>query len=161
MMRLHVNLAVTDLDASVRFYSSLFDAAPTVLESDYAKWMLDDPLVNFALSTHGSRKGVDHLGVQVESPDELSELHARLGSTGGMMIEQGETTCCYAHSEKNWVVDPEGIAWETFLTTGDSPVYGLDDARISGGGSAVSRRDTTCCAAQAHPGDGHSATSCC
>ena len=126
MKRLHINLAVADLDKSVRFYASLFAGKPSVLKDGYAKWMLDDPHVNFSISTHGSSKGVDHLGIQVETDDELHDVFARLHSAGVPVIEQGETTCCYAQSRKNWIFDPEGVAWETFLTTGDSPVYGGD-----------------------------------
>jgi catechol 2,3-dioxygenase-like lactoylglutathione lyase family enzyme len=124
--RLHIGLSVANLDESVRFYAGLFGVEPTVVKSDYAKWMLDDPSVNFAISTHGARKGLDHLGIQVENDGELREVYGRLKSAGQRLIEQGETTCCYAKSEKTWVVDPEGIAWETFLTKGDSPVYGSD-----------------------------------
>jgi catechol 2,3-dioxygenase-like lactoylglutathione lyase family enzyme len=126
MKRMHINLAVGDLDQSVEFYSALFATKPTVLKQDYAKWMLDDPRVNFAITTRGAKKGVDHLGIQVESPGELQEVHGRLKTAGRPVLEQGETTCCYARSEKAWVHDPEGIAWETFLTTGESPVYGED-----------------------------------
>jgi len=122
MKRLHVNVAVSDLEASVRFYTSLFDAEPTRLEPDYAKWMLEDPRVNFAITTRGGRKGVDHLGIQVDSREELGEVHGRLKAAGAPLFEQGETTCCYARSEKNWIQDPEGLAWETFFTLGDSPV---------------------------------------
>ena len=124
MKRLHVNLAVTDLEASVRFYTTLFDAEPSVLKDDYAKWMLDDPRVNFAVTTHSAHKGIDHLGIQVETPDELADVYRRLSGAGAPLIEQGETVCCYARSEKNWVFDPEGVAWETFLTHGESTVYG-------------------------------------
>jgi catechol 2,3-dioxygenase-like lactoylglutathione lyase family enzyme len=124
--RLHIGLSVSNLDESVRFYAGLFGAEPTVMKSDYAKWMLDDPRVNFAISTHGARKGVDHLGIQVENEAELREAFGRLKASGQKLIEQGETTCCYAKSEKTWVVDPEGIAWETFLTSGTSVVYGSD-----------------------------------
>ncbi|MEX0809252.1 MAG: ArsI/CadI family heavy metal resistance metalloenzyme [Dongiaceae bacterium] len=126
MKRLHIGLSVSDLEESVRFYAELFDAEPTVLKPDYAKWMLEDPRVNFAISTHGARKGVDHLGIQVENEAELREAFGRLKSSGRKLAEQGETTCCYAKSEKAWIVDPEGVAWETFLTTGESPVYGSD-----------------------------------
>lgn len=140
MKRLHVNLAVADLNASVRFYTSLFDTQPTVLKEDYAKWMLEDPRVNFAISSRGSRKGIDHLGIQVENTRELQDLHARLKRAGQPVLEQGQTTCCYAHSEKNWITDPEGIAWETFLTTGESPLYGSDQIRLSDGGSACCDR---------------------
>lgn len=126
MKRMHINVAVGDLDQSVQFYSALFAAQPTVVKHDYAKWMLDDPRVNFAITTRGDRKGIDHLGIQVENPDELQEVYGRLKTAGRPLLEQGETTCCYAKSEKTWVHDPEGIAWETFLTTGESPVYGED-----------------------------------
>lgn len=152
MKRLHVNLTVTELDASVSFYSALFAAQPTVLEDDYAKWMLDDPLVNFAISTHGSRQGVDHLGIQVESAAELGEVYERLQAAGGRVVEQGETTCCYARSEKNWTFDPQGIAWETFFTRGGSPVYGSDDPGLAAGESA-------CCATPAPTGA--DAAACC
>ncbi|SLN56088.1 ArsI/CadI family heavy metal resistance metalloenzyme [Oceanibacterium hippocampi] len=126
MKRLHVNLAVTDLSASIAFYSTLFDSEPTVLKDDYAKWMLDDPRVNFAISTHGTNKGVDHLGIQVEAADELGAIHDRMKRADARLVAQGETVCCYAKSAKNWIFDPEGVAWETFHTTGESAVYGSD-----------------------------------
>ena len=126
MKRLHINLAIADLDKSVRFYASLFAVNPSVLKDDYAKWMLEDPRVNFSISTHGDSKGVDHLGIQVETDDELHDVFARLQSAGAPVIAQGETTCCYAQSQKNWIFDPEGVPWETFLTAGASPVYGSD-----------------------------------
>jgi catechol 2,3-dioxygenase-like lactoylglutathione lyase family enzyme len=124
MKRLHINISVEDLDKSVHFYEALFDTPPTVLKSDYAKWMLEDPRVNFSLSTKPEKRGVDHLGIQVENSDELSEVFGRLKNAEGPKLEQGETTCCYAQSEKTWIFDPEGVAWETFLTIGESPVYG-------------------------------------
>lgn len=126
MKRFHVNVSVTDLDESVAFYTSLFAAAPTVLKDDYAKWMLDDPRLNFAITSRGDRKGIDHVGIQVEDSDELGEVYSRLKTAGRPLLEQGETTCCYARSEKTWVHDPQGVAWETFLTVGESPVYGED-----------------------------------
>lgn len=129
MKRLHINLAVDDLRRSIRFYAALFAAEPTVVKDDYAKWMLDDPRVNFAIQTHGARKGIDHLGIQVEDADELHDVFGRLKKAAGRVIEEGRTTCCYARSEKNWIFDPEGVAWETFYTTGESPVYG-EDARL-------------------------------
>ena len=95
-----------------------------MVKPDYAKWMLDDPRVNFAISTRGREPGLDHLGIQVEDADELNEVYARLREAGGNIIEQGETACCYAKSEKSWIDDPAGIAWETFLTTGESTTYG-------------------------------------
>ena len=127
MKRLHVHVAVDDLQHSIGFYSALFAAQPTVIKSDYAKWMLDDPRVNFAISARGRQAGLDHLGIQVEDKAELNELnevYARLHNAGGDVIEQGQTNCCYAKSEKSWIDDPTGIAWETFLTTGESTDYG-------------------------------------
>ena len=124
MKRLHVHVAVDDLPRSVGFYSALFAAQPAVLKLDYAKWLLDDPRVNFAISTRGRAPGLDHLGIQVENGDELKEIYARLRTAGREIIEQGQTTCCYAKSEKSWVDDPAGIAWETFLTTGEATTYG-------------------------------------
>lgn len=138
MKRMHVNLSVTDLDTSIGFYSSLFNAEPSVIKKDYAKWMLEDPRVNFAITTRGSRKGIDHLGIQVEDADELNEVYAQLKTAGGPILEEGETTCCYANSEKNWIFDPEGIAWETFLTRGESPVYGTDVMKTT-------EPDSACC----------------
>lgn len=124
MKRLHVHVAVNDLTQSIGFYSALFAAEPAVVKPDYAKWMLDDPRVNFAISTRGREAGLDHLGIQVESADELQEVYGRLRQAGGNIIEQGQTACCYARSEKSWIDDPSGIAWETFFTTGESISYG-------------------------------------
>jgi catechol 2,3-dioxygenase-like lactoylglutathione lyase family enzyme len=124
MKRMHVHVSVEDLRQSIGFYCALFAAQPSVLKPDYAKWMLDDPRVNFAISTRGRAPGLDHLGIQVEDKLELNEVHARLHGAGGAMTEQGETTCCYAKSEKAWIDDPAGIAWETFLTSGESTDYG-------------------------------------
>jgi catechol 2,3-dioxygenase-like lactoylglutathione lyase family enzyme len=124
MKRLHVHVAVDDLQRSIGFYSALFAARPSVVKSDYAKWMLDDPRVNFAISTRGRTPGLDHLGIQVESGNELKDVYARLRQAGGAVIEQGQTNCCYAKSEKAWIDDPAGISWETFFTTGDSTDYG-------------------------------------
>jgi catechol 2,3-dioxygenase-like lactoylglutathione lyase family enzyme len=124
MMRLHVHVAVGDLAKSIGFYSALFDAQPAVVKPDYAKWMLDDPRVNFAISTRGRAPGLDHLGIQVEDKTELNEIYARLRRAGGEIVEQGQTSCCYAKSEKSWIDDPAGISWETFHTTGESITYG-------------------------------------
>jgi predicted enzyme related to lactoylglutathione lyase len=141
MKRMHVHVAVDDLQRSIGFYSALFAAQPSVVKPDYAKWMLDDPCVNFAISTRGQQVGLDHLGIQVETKDDLKEVYSRLHKAGGTVLEEGETTCCYAKSEKSWIDDPSGIAWETFLTTGDSVEYGdggrQQEARIA--------RQTTCC----------------
>lgn len=124
MKRLHVHVGVTDLDQSIRFYAALFAAQPTVIKSDYAKWMLDDPRVNFAISTRQDGGGVRHLGIQVEDAGELQDVYARLAQAEGPRFEEGATTCCYAKSEKTWISDPQGVAWETFLTTGESTTYG-------------------------------------
>tara|TARA_R110002074_G_scaffold250034_1_gene421818 strand:+ start:261 stop:746 length:486 start_codon:yes stop_codon:yes gene_type:complete len=153
MKRLHINLAVSDLDASIRFYNSLFDAEPTVQKQDYAKWMLEDPRVNFAISTRSSDKGLDHLGIQVEDKNELNEVYARLKKAGAPVIEQGATTCCYALSEKSWISDPEGLSWETFLSIGESPVYGSDEIE--------SADQTSSCCPTVETEQGNSSTGCC
>jgi catechol 2,3-dioxygenase-like lactoylglutathione lyase family enzyme len=131
MKRLHVHVSVRDLPSSVRFYSELFGAEPAVRKSDYAKWMLDDPRVNFAISQRDGKPGVQHLGIQVEDHAELSEIFQRLRRAEGPVFEEGETTCCYAHSEKSWISDPQGVQWEAFLTTGQSSVYGTEEIRPS------------------------------
>ena len=124
MKRLHVSLAVKHLDQSVQFYSTLFASEPTVLKQDYAKWMLDDPRVNFSISTRSEDRGLDHLGIQVDSREELGEIADRLESAGRGVYDKGEAHCCYAHSHKAWVRDPEGLAWESFFTFGADTVYG-------------------------------------
>ena len=127
MKRLHVHVVVPDLDQSIRFYSTLFNAEPTRLERDYAKWMLEDPRVNFAISTRETRAvGVDHVGVQVDSRPELDELARRLKKAGADTFDEEATTCCYAHSDKTWVNDPAGVRWETFYTFGNATTYGED-----------------------------------
>jgi hypothetical protein len=117
-------VSVEDITRSVRFYSALFAAAPAVSKPDYAKWMLDDPRVNFAISTRSGETGLDHLGIQVETPDELHEVYERLQQADRPVLVEGATTCCYARSEKSWITDPQGLSWETFLTSGESTVYG-------------------------------------
>lgn len=125
MKRLHVHVGVTDLDQSIGFYSTLFAAHPTVVKDDYAKWMLDDPRVNFAISSSNhARKGIEHLGIQVESSDELVDVYGRLKAADRPVLEEGRTTCCYANSEKSWIADPDGVVWEAFLTNGEATVYG-------------------------------------
>ena len=133
MKRFHVHVGVDNLPQAIGFYSTLFATAPAVVKPDYAKWMLDDPRVNFAISTRGRAPGLDHLGIQVENRDELTQVYARLHEAGGEVVEQGQTTCCYAKSEKSWIDDPSGIAWETFHTTGESTDYG------DGSGERVAR----------------------
>ena len=124
MKRLHVHVAVDNLETAIGFYSTLFAATPSVVKADYAKWMLDDPRVNFAISMRGARTGLNHLGIQVETESELAEVYGRLNKAGAPVLEEGKTTCCYAKSEKSWIDDPAGISWETFLTTGESTDYG-------------------------------------
>ena len=126
MKRLHVHVSVNDLDKSIQFYNALFAAQPAVVKTDYATWMLEDPRVNFAISQRGGATGVHHLGIQVEDRAELTEVYERLKQAEAPVIEEGETTCCYAQSEKSWIEDPQGVEWETFLTTGESTVYGTD-----------------------------------
>lgn len=131
MKRLHVHVAVDNIERSIGFYSTLFATKPTVVRPDYAKWMLEDPRLNFAISMRGNRSdGVDHLGIQVETNDELRELADRLRNAGEATRNQESTTCCYAQSNKSWVNDPSGIRWETFFTFGEATTYGEERAAI-------------------------------
>ncbi len=123
MKRFHVHLHVEDLDRSIAFYNRLFDASPARTEADYAKWMLDDPPVNFAISTRGQGTGIDHLGIQTDNANELQALRTRAQQADRALLDEGATTCCYARSEKHWVTDPQGIAWEHFHTLGNIPVF--------------------------------------
>jgi catechol 2,3-dioxygenase-like lactoylglutathione lyase family enzyme len=157
MKRLHVHVAVSDIPQSIGFYSALFAARPAVVKPDYAKWMLDDPRVNFAISTRGREPGLDHLGIQVEDAGELHEVYARLREAGGNVIEQGQTACCYAKSEKSWIDDPAGIAWETFLTTGESITYG--DGTGENAVRVAHEKQGACCAPQAQ--SAKAASACC
>src|SRR5215467_4649164 len=156
---MHVHVAVEDLDHSIAFYSALFDASPSVVKPDYAKWMLEDPRVNFAISTRGREAGLDHLGIQVESKAELADVYARLRKAGGTVIEQGDTVCCYAQSEKSWIDDPAGISWETFHTTGESTFYGHSARRADGVRLAGEAGAASCCAPQASASE--PASRCC
>jgi len=125
MKRLHVHVSVDDLDQSIRFYSTLFAAEPTLLKDDYAKWMLDDPRVNFAISKlPGGVAGISHLGIQAEDEGELFEVYDRLSRAERPIVEAKATTCCYAVSDKQWIADPQGVPWETFFTHGEATVYG-------------------------------------
>jgi catechol-2,3-dioxygenase len=155
MKRLHVHVSVEDIAQSTRFYSTLFAAEPTIVKPDYAKWMLDDPRVNFAISTRGGQAGVDHLGIQVETSGELQEVYGRLQQADRPVLEEGATVCCYAQSEKSWIADPQGVSWETFLTSGESTVYGdsvdLGPIRLAAGAccapapDTAEREQTPCC----------------
>ena len=130
MKRFHVHAHVDDLNASVAFYSKLFAAEPTRLETDCAKWMLEDPRINFAISARGGKPGVDHLGVQTDTDEELAELQARARAADMALLDEGETTCCYARSEKHWVTDPQGIAWEHFHTLESIPTFSRTSAGV-------------------------------
>jgi len=129
MKRLHVHVAVHDLEQSIRFYEAMFDAEPTVRKPDYAKWQLEDPRVNFAISRRGAKAGLDHLGIQVDDDAELEQLRSQLAQADVAIRDQKDATCCYARSDKHWTVDPQGIAWESFRTLEAAPRYG-DDTRI-------------------------------
>lgn len=142
MKRLHVHVGVTDLDQSIGFYSTLFGTEPTVVKLDYAKWMLEDPRVNFAISAGNPHKGIEHLGIQVESADELREVYGRLKDADRPVLEEGATTCCYAKSEKSWIADPQGVVWEAFFTSGEATVYG--DSPEFSALSANAAPDTCC-----------------
>jgi catechol 2,3-dioxygenase-like lactoylglutathione lyase family enzyme len=131
MKRLHLHVSVPDLAQSIRFYETLFGAPPTVVKNDYAKWMLDDPKVNLAISQRDRAGGVDHVGIQVDSAEELGELATRLKSAGNVTLDQAATTCCYAQSDKSWVTDPAGVRWETFYTFGEATSYGEDEPLIA------------------------------
>lgn len=150
MKRMHIHVAVSDLDNSIGFYSKLFNVQPNVVEPDYAKWMLDDPRVNFAISARGVEPGLDHLGIQVDSGAELQAIHDRLDAAGQAMLSQEATTCCYARSDKHWVTDPQGLAWETFHTLGSAPTFGT--------GRESPTKENTCCAPELPSA---AATSCC
>src|SRR5688500_9305183 len=126
MKRFHVHVAVHDLKQSIRFYSALFGAQPSVEKEDYAKWMIEDPRVNFAISTRGGKAGLDHLGIQTENSDELEEVGSRLAQADVSVTPQKGASCCYAKSDKYWTLDPQGVAWESFHTLGSVPRYGQD-----------------------------------
>ncbi len=160
MKRLHVHLSVADLAQSIRFYSTLFGAEPTISKPDYAKWMLDDPRVNFAISARGGAPGLDHLGIEVETPVELRDVHDRLEQAERPVLDEGATTCCYARSEKSWTTDPQGLLWESFLTLGESTVYGSDDALAGLRAAAARGRSdiSPCCGSKPAPAP---KTACC
>ena len=161
MKRFHVHLHVDDLAKNVDFYSKLFAAEPARVEADYAKWMLEDPRVNLAISTRGSERGVDHLGFQAEDEAELAELKARAQSADKALLEEGETVCCYARSEKHWVTDPQGVAWEHYRTLERAEIYGESRAAAE-----IEANGGACCAPAAPRGKPlsipvESASACC
>jgi len=128
MKRFHVHVSVGDLEQSIRFYSTLFGSEPTVTKTDYAKWMLEDPRVNFAISTGRSRVGINHLGLQTDTDEELEDLSDQLQQADVQTAAEKNVTCCYARSNKYWVKDPAGVAWETFHSLASAPVYSEHDA---------------------------------
>jgi hypothetical protein len=153
MKRFHVHVHVEDIDKSIAFYSQLFATEPARVEADYAKWMLEDPRVNFAISTRGGALGVDHLGLQTDDADELAELKARARAADMSMLDEGATTCCYANSEKHWLTDPQGVAWEHFHTLGDIPVFSEKTPTVAA--DAPLAKSAGCCGASAQaPGSG-------
>jgi hypothetical protein len=157
MKRFHVHLHVSDLSQSIAFYSQLFASAPTRTEADYAKWMLEDPPLNFAISTRGAHAGIDHLGIQTDNALELLELKQRAQTADMTLLDEGATTCCYARSEKHWVTDPQGIAWEHFQTLGDIPLFReKKDEPVAGGCCAPTQPAPTTCGDASPP-----AASCC
>lgn len=145
MKRFHVHIGVSNLESSIAFYSHLFGENPSVVKDDYAKWMLEDPRINFAISQKcGAAKGIEHLGLQVEDSGELAEVYGRLKAADAPVLEEGATTCCYARSEKSWIADPDGVVWEAFLTNGEATDYGAgpDFTALSSDNAAAS----ACCA---------------
>ena len=144
MKRLHLHIAVEDLDRSIGFYSTLFGAGPSVVKDDYAKWMLEDPRVNLAISQRDRASGVDHVGIQAETSAELAELATRLKAAGETTFDQEATTCCYAKSDKSWVTDPSGVRWETFHTFGEATTYGEDEV-MPAAVSAADVAKASCC----------------
>jgi hypothetical protein len=138
MNRFHVHAHVEDLQASIAFYSKMFGAEPTRVEADYAKWMLEDPRINFAISNRGGKPGVDHLGIQTDTAEELVELKERAEAADMTLLDEGETSCCYARSDKHWITDPQGIAWEHFHTLGSIPVFSEK--------TAAAAESSACCA---------------
>jgi lactoylglutathione lyase len=148
MKRFHIHVSVENLDRSIQFYSTLFGATPARVEADYAKWMLEDPRVNFAISTHRQPVGVNHLGFQVDTDEELRSMHSQLEAADSQLIQETEQACCYAKGNKYWVTDPTGIAWETFHTLGSIPVYGTDTPVFNGESVIPTERATEksqCC----------------
>jgi catechol 2,3-dioxygenase-like lactoylglutathione lyase family enzyme len=148
MKRFHVHVRVDDLELSVCFYSTLFGAEPSVIKPDYAKWMLEDPRVNFAITSGAAAPGIDHLGLQVESDADLAEIAGRLDAAGRTVARQENATCCYARGNKGWVSDPSGVSWETFHTIGESTVYGTDFAPRP---ENEAQKASSCCASAPAP----------
>ena len=156
MKRFHVHLGVPDLSASIRFYSDLFGMPPSVAKPDYAKWMLDDPRVNFAISQRSARTGLNHLGLQADSAEELADIRTHFAAADTASVyDENDMSCCYARSNKHWVRDPQGIAWEAFHSLGTVPFYGDDAAE------ADAQAPATGCCAPAKADTQAAATGCC
>ena len=155
MKRMHIHVGVEKIDDAIKFYSALFGAEPSKTKPDYAKWMLDDPRINFAISTRAGKKGVDHLGIQVDEESELAELRSRLNKADLGAEDEGETVCCYAKSDKSWVTDPAGIAWEAYRTMEDAQMFSAKAEQQSGCCSPNIDAQTSCC------GPAEKATGCC
>ncbi|GJL97242.1 MAG: glyoxalase [Hyphobacterium sp.] len=149
MKRFHLNLNVTDLDKSMAFYNELFAAEPAVVEDDYAKWMLDDPFINFSISTRGAKTGIDHIGIEASDENELAMIRERLVRADSPILDEDDANCCYANSKKAWISDPDGVAWETFFSKGRIANYGDGTgevpARIAAEGKPATERTGTCC----------------
>jgi len=160
MKRFHVHVHVDDLQASIAFYSKLFAASPTRVEADYAKWMLEDPRINFAVSNRGGKAGVDHLGFQTDTEEELTELKGRAQAADMTLLDEGETTCCYARSDKYWLTDPDGVAWEQFHTLDSIPTFSESKPATEGKGAACCTSDAPRGKPVAIPVKG-AASSCC
>ena len=166
MRRLHVHVAVTDLERSRAFYTTMFNAEPVVVKGDYMKWLLDDPAVNFAISTRAGRNGVDHLGIQVDTDAEVEEIEARLAAAQEQVAPQRDAVCCYAAGNKSWARDPAGVPWETYHTMADVDVFGtdhqpLDDVAAKGEGSACCVPDAAFVTAATDEAPAKSGGSCC
>ncbi|MEO7558742.1 MAG: ArsI/CadI family heavy metal resistance metalloenzyme [Nitrosospira sp.] len=156
MKRFHVHIAVDDLDANIRFYSAVFGVPPAVTKTDYAKWMIEEPRINFAISNRGAKTGLDHLGLQVDSDDELGELRQTVAEAGIAALDQPHTECCYARSDKYWITDPQGIAWETYHTLGEVEIYGVDTPKTPRESKVA--QSAACCAPK--PKAAESSTCC-
>jgi catechol 2,3-dioxygenase-like lactoylglutathione lyase family enzyme len=140
MKRFHVHVAVDDLEANIRFYSGVFGTPPTVHKADYAKWMVEDPRINFAISQRGAKAGVDHLGFQVDSDEELKALREQVATAEIAAVDQPDAECCYARSDKYWITDPQGIAWETYRTLGEAALYGAAAKPVDDSGACCAPR---------------------
>jgi len=149
MQRIHVSLHVQELDPSVAFYSALFGTEPTTRKADYAKWMLEDPRVNFSISDRGEGSGFEHLGIQAETPEELAVLRQRIAQAGGLVRHEGETTCCYHESDKTWVTDAQGVSWEAFYTSGEAETFHAPGSDGQNAGPEGACCSSDCCSEEA------------